>query len=135
MRVLVSTASPESLVAVAPEGCSEVSFYPTSPPPDCAVSRGKLFNLNDSSSWRDVGTYGINQDGVGLGASLGYNQTVQFGLDHMALGLTGPGLDNQTVGGFATTSPFYLYAYLTITCVYRPILRLTGGYSDSMASR
>lgn len=80
----------------------------TSVPPDCAVSRGNLFNPNDSSSWRDIGTYGINQNGVGLEANLGYNQTALFGLEHMGIGRTGPSLNSQTVGGIATPDPFYL---------------------------
>lgn len=78
-------------------------------PPDCAVSRGNLFNRNESSSWHDIGLHGINQDGVGLEANLGYEQRAQFGLEHLAIGLMGPGFDNQTVAGIATPEPFYLY--------------------------
>lgn len=69
-----------------------------------------MFSLNTSTSWDDVGTYGINQNGVGLEANLGYTQKAQFGLEHLGIGLTGPGLDNQTVAGIATPEPFYLYA-------------------------
>jgi hypothetical protein len=72
------------------------------------VSRGNLFNPNDSSTWKDIGLYGINQNGVGLEANLGYEQRVQFGEDHLGIGLTGPGFDNQIVGGIATPEPFYL---------------------------
>lgn len=79
-------------------------------PPDCAVSRGNLFDHNQSSTWDDIGLYGINQNGVGLEANLGYEQRVQFGFESLAIGLTGPGLDNQTVGGIVTPQPFYLYA-------------------------
>ncbi|KAK4100947.1 acid protease, partial [Parathielavia hyrcaniae] len=106
IRVLVSTASPFSLVPFGEEACSTSVFEAV--PPNCAVARGGLFNHSDSSSWQDVGLYGINQNGVGLGANLGYEQRVQFGLDRLAIGLTGPELDNQTVGGIATPEPFYL---------------------------
>ncbi|KAJ9136613.1 Acid protease [Pleurostoma richardsiae] len=106
IRVLVSTASPESMVALSEYGCSTAVFATV--PPDCAVSRGNLFNLNQSSSWHDIGTYEINQNGVGLEANLGYTQRAQFGLEHLAIGLTGPSLDNQTIAGIATPEPFYL---------------------------
>lgn len=87
-------------------GCSEDVF--STVPSDCAVSRGNLFNTNDSSTWEEAGTYAINQNGVGLEANLGYEQIAEFGLEHLAIGLTGPGLDNQTVAGIATAEPFYL---------------------------
>lgn len=107
IRVLVSTASPESLVPISPYACSTSVFATV--PSGCAVSRGSLFNLNESSSWLNVGTYGINQNGVGLEVNLGYSQIAQFGLEHLGIGLTGPSLDNQTVAGIATPEPFYLY--------------------------
>lgn len=106
VRVLVSTASPESMVVVSDGGCSAPSF--PGAPPDCAVSRGNLFNMSSSSSRHDVGVYGINQNGVGLEANLGYSQRAQFGLDNLAIGLLGPSLANQTVAGIATAEPFYL---------------------------
>jgi hypothetical protein len=110
IRVLVSTASPESMVVLSDYGCSTSVF--TTVPSDCAVSRGNLFNLNDSSSWNDMGIFGINQNGVGLEANLGYNQRADFALESIGIGLTGPSLDNQTVAGIATAEPFYLYAAL-----------------------
>lgn len=58
-----------------------------------------------------MGTYGINQNGVGLEANLGYNQRAQFGLELMGIGLIGPSLSNQTVAGIATPEPFYLYVH------------------------
>ncbi|KAK4249860.1 aspartic peptidase domain-containing protein [Corynascus novoguineensis] len=106
VRVLVSTASPYSLVPFSEQACSTSVFITV--PPDCAVSRGNLFDHNQSSTWHDVGLYGINQNGVGLEANLGYERRVQFGFESFAIGLTGPGLDNQTVGGIATAEPFYL---------------------------
>ncbi|KAK0735295.1 aspartic peptidase domain-containing protein, partial [Lasiosphaeria miniovina] len=106
IRTLVSTASPHSLVPLSEFACSSSVF--TAVRPDCAVSRGNLFNLTQTSSWHDVGVYGINQNGVGLEANLGYNQTAQFGLEHLGIGLEGPSFDNQNIGGIATPEPFYL---------------------------
>ncbi|KAK0644109.1 aspartic peptidase domain-containing protein [Cercophora newfieldiana] len=106
IRVLVSTASPQTMVPWGEDACSSAVFGTV--PPDCAVSRGNLFNANDSSTWVDVGLYGINSDGVGLEANLGYDARVQFGLEHLGIGLNGPGFDNQTVGGIAAPQPFYL---------------------------
>jgi hypothetical protein len=65
-----------------------------------------------SSTWHPVGTFGINQDGVGLEANLGYSQRADFSLETLGIGLTGPILPNQTVAGIATAEPFYLYVYL-----------------------
>ncbi|ETS73912.1 hypothetical protein PFICI_13778 [Pestalotiopsis fici W106-1] len=106
VRVLVSTASPEALVVLADYGCSSSALPEV--PSDCAVSRGNLFNPNESSSWVDMGLYGINQNGVGLEANLGYYQKAEFALDSLGIGLTGPSLDNQTIGGIATADYFYL---------------------------
>lgn len=87
--------------------CSREAFGTISP--GCAVSRGNLFDPNDSSTWQDIGQYGINHDGVGLGAHLGYDVGVQFGLEKLGLGLNGPEFDDQTVGMIAAPEPFYLY--------------------------
>ncbi|KAI0389425.1 acid protease [Xylariaceae sp. FL0594] len=106
VRVTISTASPETFVVLADSGCSSFAFETV--PDNCAVSRGKLFNPNESSSWNPVGLYGINQDGVGLEANLGYYQKAEFALETLGLGLTGPTLKNQTVAGIATAEPFYL---------------------------
>lgn len=102
----MSTASPETMVVVADGGCSTSVFATV--PGDCAVSRGNLFNLTSSSTWHDMGIYGINQNGVGLEANLGYSQRAQFGLESLGIGLQGPTLDNQTVAGIATPEPFYM---------------------------
>lgn len=118
----MSTASPESLVVVASYGCSAKVF--PSKPSDCAVSRGGLFSRNQSSTWHDVGTYGINENGVGLEANLGYSERVDFGIDNLAIGLTGPSLANQTVGGIASPEPFYLY--VTSACLLFPRIDSDG---------
>lgn len=89
-------------------------------PSDCAVSRGVLFNPNKSATWNDLGTFDINGNGVGLEANLGYSQPTDFASETLGIGLTGPKLDNQTVGVIATAYPFYLYdifsRYLVVTC-------------------
>ncbi|KAI0019402.1 acid protease [Xylariomycetidae sp. FL0641] len=111
VRVLVSTASPESLVVLSQYGCSDAVFqgFPSGEvPSDCAVSRGKLFNPNDSSTYQELGLYSINGDGVGLEANLGYSANAYFALENLGLGLTGPSLENQTIAGIATAEPFYL---------------------------
>lgn len=105
IRVLPSTASPYSLVPVL-EACSSEVFATV--PPNCAVSRGKLFEIDKSSSRQEIGLYGINENGVGLEGNLGYEARVQFGLDHLGIGLNGPRVENQTVGGIAAAQPFYL---------------------------
>jgi hypothetical protein len=107
IRVIVSTASPESFVVLSEYGCTTDAGFETVPA-NCAVSRGNLFNPNQSSSWYEVGNYGINQNGVGLEANLGYSQKATFGLETLGLGLTGPSLTNQTVAGIASAEPLYL---------------------------
>ncbi|KAF4993524.1 hypothetical protein FGRMN_6453 [Fusarium graminum] len=71
-----------------------------------------MFTPNESSTWNELGIYGINGGGVGLEANLGYVQPAKFGLDTLGLGLVdgsnGITLKNQTVGAIATASPFYL---------------------------
>lgn len=64
-----------------------------------------------------MGLYGINDNGVGLEANLGYSQRVEFGMETLGLGLTGPSLDNQAVGGIASADFFYLYDFLALLLV------------------
>jgi hypothetical protein len=99
------------MVVLSNYGCSSSVF--TTVPSNCAVSRGNLFDPNESSSWNDIGVYGINENGVGLEANLGYYERVEFGLDTLGIGLTGPTLDNQTIGGIVSAEPFYLYKALS----------------------
>lgn len=106
----MSTNSPETLV-VLPLGCTSAAIDPV--PDDCANSRGGLFNPNTSSTWHDLGLFGINQDGVGFEANLGYSQNADYGLDTLGLGFVAggasdPTLKSQPVAGIATASPFYL---------------------------
>ncbi|OBT68477.1 hypothetical protein VE03_02787 [Pseudogymnoascus sp. 23342-1-I1] len=110
VRVTISTTSPETLVVLSEYGCSTKVFETV--PVGCASSRGMMFSQNASSTWIDSGVFGINHDGVGLEANLGYTQAVDFGVDTLGLGLVaganGVTLKNQTVGGIPNASPFYL---------------------------
>lgn len=122
VRVTISTTSPETLVVLSEYGCSTKAFE--SVPVGCASSRGMMFSPNTSSTWVDSGVFGINHDGVGLEANLGYFQAVDFGMDTVGLGLVaganGVTLENQTVGGIASTSPFYLYDHQDIDIPIKP---------------
>jgi hypothetical protein len=95
-------------MVVLPEGCSSQALDPV--PADCASSRGGTFDLTASKTWDDQGFYGINGNGVGWEANLGYSQDTDYGLETLALGFDSSGLtlEGQTVGGFGTTSPFYM---------------------------
>ncbi|KAI0411860.1 aspartic peptidase domain-containing protein [Xylaria grammica] len=106
VRVIVSTASPESFVVLSEYGCSTSVLETVLD--NCAVSRGNLYNPNESSSWNELGLFGINENGVGLEANLGYSVRAEFGTEDLGLGLTGPSLENQTVAGIAAAEPFYL---------------------------
>ena len=110
VRVIVSTNAPQTMV-VLPLGCTSDAINPI--PSGCANARGGLFNPNSSSTWLDQGLFGINENGVGFEANLGYSQPSQYGLETLGLGYVagganGPTLENQTVAGIATASPFYL---------------------------
>jgi hypothetical protein len=109
VRVLVSTNSQNTFVVV-PQGCTTDAIDPV--PLQCAKDRGQLFNPNKSTTWRGQGTFGINGDGVGLEANLGYSLAAAYGLETVGLGhvagdINGPTLENQTVASIAARSPFY----------------------------
>lgn len=105
LRVTISTASPNTFV-VMPDGCSPQVI--SKPPANCAKARGYLFDPKSSSSWIDRGLNKMNGGDVGVGASLGYNTTAEFGIETIALGTTGPSLFNQTIAGFVDPKPMYL---------------------------
>jgi hypothetical protein len=110
VRVLVSTAAPQTLVVLSSYGCS-TNVLPTVPL-DCAISRGALFNNDTSSTWDTIGVYGFNGGSAVLEANLGYSTKVLYGHDTLGLGYTsgssGPRLESQVVGGVITAWPFYL---------------------------
>ena len=55
---------------------------------------------------------------MGFEANLGYSVNADYGLETLGLGFAGgpsqPILENQTVAGFASKSPFYMYVILPI---------------------
>jgi hypothetical protein len=69
LRVFPGTSSTETIV-VLPEGCS------SGQPADCANSRGGIFNLTSSSTWKSIGIYEL-----GFENSLGYTDNGEFGFD------------------------------------------------------
>jgi hypothetical protein len=111
VRVMVSTNGPFTAV-VDPTGCSARAFTPNSVPSDCALARGQLYNSSLSSSWIYEGFFGLNENGIGFEANLGYSDNVDYGLDTVGLGFTNgpdlPTLTNQTVGVVAEIDPFYV---------------------------
>ncbi|TRX92403.1 hypothetical protein FHL15_006789 [Xylaria flabelliformis] len=104
VRVTVSTASSQSLVVHSEYGCS-MSVFATVPV-NCTSSRGMLFNPNTSTSWDELGLFGLDFE-----ENLGYSQRAQYGLESLGLGLTGPKLGNQTIAAIATAQPFYLLSW------------------------
>jgi hypothetical protein len=94
------------MVVLSQYGCTTTVMAQV--PPGCGDSRGELFNLNGTSTWREQGTYPINDNGIGLGGSLGYELVSHYGVDTIGLGTTGPVLENQTVAGFFNAEPLYL---------------------------
>jgi hypothetical protein len=120
VRLLVSTNAPQTMVVV-PRGCTTEAINPL--PSDCANSRGGLFNSNQSSTWINLGDFGINQNGIGFEANLGYSVNADYGLETLGLGFSGgasgPTLQNQTVAAIAAAeSPFYLYVRSAMSDTY-----------------
>lgn len=68
---------------------------------ECSNSRGGTVNLNQSSSRKEIGLFDL-----GLELNLGRNESGDYGLDSLALGLSnttgGPTLDSQVVVGIET---------------------------------
>lgn len=92
VRVLVSTAGQATWVVVGPEGCP-------SNIPNCAQSRGGLFNVNTSDTWK----FKANAT-LALEENLGYGDVVaMLGFDSLALGLSnatgGLPLKSQVIDG------------------------------------
>ena len=95
VRVLPSTAGQATWV-VMDGGCPSPSS-----PASCSDDRGRLVNLNESSSRNELGLYTLE-----LELNLGHNDTGDFGLDTLGLGAAassgGPSLDSQLVIGIET---------------------------------
>ena len=67
----------------------------------CPDLRGGVINVNESTSWHEFGIYSL-----ALEQNLGYEENGDYGLDSIALGLSGdtghPILDSQVVVGIET---------------------------------
>ena len=76
------------------QGCEQSS-------PTCSDARGGLVNVNASTSRSDLGIYDLD-----LEHNFGYNESGEYSLDTVALGLTndtgGPSLASQVVVGMET---------------------------------
>ena len=102
LKVLASTTVPETWI-VSSEGCTK------SDPSGCPDSRGKVFNVNASSTWEDQGFYAL-----GVEMNLPYTSNYDngdYGYDTLGLGYPGSGsnitLPHQVVASIATKD-FYL---------------------------
>ena len=93
VRVLPSTAGQATWV-VMDGGCQPFSS-------ECSNERGDTVNLNQSSSRKEIGLFDL-----GLELNFGRNESGDYGLDSLALGLSnttgGPALDSQVVVGIET---------------------------------
>jgi hypothetical protein len=69
LRFFPGTSSTQTIV-VLPEGCQ------SGQPANCAYKRGGIFNLNASSTWQNIGIYGL-----GFENSLGYIDNGEYGFD------------------------------------------------------
>ncbi|KAH8599268.1 aspartic peptidase domain-containing protein [Bisporella sp. PMI_857] len=101
IKVFLSTASIQTW-AVAPEGC-----ITGVDPSDCTSTRGRIYNLNSSSTWRpNLANTSTQIYNLGLESHLGYQGVGRYGFDTIQLGFDGnggPNLDNQTVASISTT--------------------------------
>ena len=111
IRVMISTNSPMTIL-VQPAGCADAVF-PRGVPPNCATSRGGLFNINATTSWINQGWYSLNDPNThyGFEANLGYTFNLNYGLDSLGLdyqeGANGPTLANQTIATYNLPKPLY----------------------------
>ena len=94
LRLLPSNSG-NAIWPVLPQGCT------TGDPRNCGDLRGALFLPNSSSTWINIGFYGlILTEEVGLG----YGGNANFGYDNVTLGWLGSGLptlSGQVIEGFA----------------------------------
>lgn len=95
LRLLPSNSG-NAVWPVLPQGCS------VGDPSNCGDLRGTLFQPNTSSTWTNIGLYGLvlTEEAV-----LGYSGNANFGYDNLTLGGPGdglPALSRQIIEGFAT---------------------------------
>ena len=90
-------------------GCSE------SDPSTCAQTRGGLFNINASTTWRDQGIYGLGLE-PNIQDYLDEYDTGDFGFDILGVGPAGDtkdDVDDQVVAALATKD--YDVGFLGVT--------------------
>ena len=95
LRLLPSTSG-NAIWPVLPQGCT------VGDPSNCGDLRGTLFLPNISSTWIDIGLYGLE---LTEEAGLGYSGNANFGYDNVTLGWLGDGLptlSRQVIEAFAT---------------------------------
>src|SRR4051812_40617225 len=74
---------------------------------DCAVSRGGLFAVASSSTWRrNNASFPRNTYPMSVDRQLGYASSAGFGFDNVSLAGAGNSLTNQSVGAFFATDIF-----------------------------
>lgn len=94
---LLPSSSDNAIWPVLPQGCT------ASDPSDCGDLRGTIFRPNSSSTWINIGLYGLV---LTEEAGLGYSGNANFGYDNITLGWKGgglPTLSHQVIEGFAST--------------------------------
>ncbi len=101
---LLPSNSGNAVWPVLPQGCA------VGDPGNCGDLRGTLFLSNVSSTWTNIGLYGlVLTEEVGLG----YSGNANFGYDNLTLGWPGdglPALNRQVIEGFATKD-FYIGSF------------------------
>lgn len=93
VRALISTANQQTWT-VDPRNCDKPDPFPDSAA--CLNSRGLSFDSRSSSSWSDIGSYGLQ-----LEQNLNYTGDASYGYDTISLGTEGSPLvtiENSTVG-------------------------------------
>ena len=93
---LLPSSSGNAIWPVLPQGCT------VGDPSNCGDLRGTLFLPNSSSTWINIGLYGLV---LTEEAGLGYSGNANFGYDNVTLGWLGgglPTLSHQVIEGFAT---------------------------------
>ena len=94
LRLLPSNSG-NAIWPVLPQGCS------VGDPSDCSDLRGTIFLPNTSSTWANIGLYGLD---LPEEWPLGYSGNANFGYDNVTLGWPGsglPSLSRQVIEGFA----------------------------------
>ena len=103
LRLLPSNSG-NAVWPVLPQGCG------IGDPSNCGDLRGTLFQPNISSTWTNIGLYGLV---LTEETALGYSGNANFGYDNLTLGGLGdglPALSRQIIEGFATKD-FYIGSF------------------------